>query len=250
MEPFAVSRFNDTLSSENSSVHSEIEFLKRLCNSFFCKLFRSFNAPACEYFISVMVVVVAAAAFIVVVVVMLMMIVTAAAFVVVMVVFVFIMVVVMVVVTAAALVIVVMMVMFVFIVFVVVMLMLVFMVVTASAAAFIIMMVLMVMVVMMVVFMNSFVRKLFKKLISKRSVALHSFKYLSSRKVVPWSCDYLSFCIMLSEKLNSSLKLVLRKLLSSAEYNSLSVLDLVKIEFTEVLYIHSAFLSICNSYKA
>ena len=192
MQPFTVSALYDTLCAEYSSVHAEIKLIEHFSDLFGCKLLRCFYTPACKYFISVVVMVVTAAAIVIVV---MMMVMTAAAFiaVVVMVMLMFVMVVVMVmVVTAAAFIVVVMMVMMLMFVMVVMMLMFMF---------------IMIVVMMMVVFMNRFMSKLIKELVSERLVSLHSLKDLCSRKIIPWSSYDLCLSIMLAEQLYSSFEL-------------------------------------------
>ena len=170
MQPFTVSALYDTLCAEYSSVHAEIKLIEHFSDLFGCKLLRCFYTPACKYFISVVVMVVTAAAIVIVVMMMVM--------------------------TAAAVIVVVVMVML----------------MTAAAFIVVVMMVMMLMfvmivVMMMVVFMNRFMSKLIKELVSERLVSLHSLKDLCARKIIPWSSYDLCLSIMLAEQLYSSFEL-------------------------------------------
>ncbi len=92
-------------------------------------------------------------------------------------------------------------------------------------------------------------RKLLK-LVRKSSLMLHSLQYLCTAELIPRGCDYGSLGIVLSQKTDACIQLLLRDTCCTAEDDAVCVLDLIIIELAEVLHIHLALVCVSNGCEA
>ena len=182
VDPSAVICCDDALSTKNDAVGFFVVQIGQNCLDFFCSEFLcGFDAPACENFVSMMMMM------------MFIMAMTASAMLIVMVMFV-------VMLMAIAMLIVVMMIM--------VMLVAVAMLIVALMLVVMVVLVAVTFLIMVMVVMLKFCQIMFQSV-----VFVKSFQYLHSLKLTPWSSNNHSILIMLTEKSNHSLNLVLGRTL-------------------------------------
>ena len=130
-------------------------------------------------------------------------------------------------------------------------------VIMMTALAVVVMMLMIVMTalavaVMMSVMVMMLVRFLFKllKLISKCGLTLHSLKQLLARKLIPIGSNYNRFAIVHLDKLNAFCDLGIGHFARVAKHDAACVFYLIVKEFTEVLHVHLALVSVNNGGKA
>jgi hypothetical protein len=243
--PLSVGRCNDTLCAENHSEFARHELVEAVLDLSEGEFIGSFNAPACEYVVSVMMTVM------IVIVVMALALGIVALVVVV---------VVMLVLMAITFVIMVMMVML-----VVMMLMLMMMVMTFTfgIVTFMLMLMMMVMtfafrivtfvlVMVMMPVLVVLVHKLVQTLL-KRVLALCGGKYCLAVYLIPRSRNYRRVLVYGADYRGAFLQLVLFDTVGAREHDSRGVLYLIAVKFRKILHIHLALVRVdhrANSRKS
>ena len=232
----AVLAANDTLCAED---HTVLGFIFKSAKSadklVSCVAVSSFDAPACEYLVCVVVMVVIVA--------------TAGAFLIVVMVM---MLVVLVVVTAAGALLIVMMVMMLvvlvivatagaFLIVVMVMMLVVVVIVTAAGAFLIVMMVMMLMVIVIVATAMALCINESLKLILESHFLFHSGEDLCACDLIPICCYDLSALIVSADKLNCLENLFLSETLCMAEDDCACALDLIVEELTKCTHLFLCF---------
>ena len=88
-----------------------------------------------------------------------------------------------------------------------------------------------------------------RQVVLKCVVPVESFQYLHSPKLTPWGSDYHCILVVLTEKGNHSLYLVLSHSLCVAENNGTGALNLIVEKLAKILHIHLALIGIYHSYR-
>ena len=84
----------------------------------------------------------------------------------------------------------------------------------------------------------------------KSILALHSLENILTVKLIPRCGYYNSLGVMLSDKLNGGVNLLILRILGMGKHDAGSVSDLIVIELTEILHIHLTLIGVGNCSEA
>ena len=84
----------------------------------------------------------------------------------------------------------------------------------------------------------------------KSILALHSLENILTVKLIPRCGYYNSLGVMLSDKLNGGVDLLILRILGMRKHDAGSVSDLIVIELTEILHIHLTLIGVGNCSEA
>ena len=84
----------------------------------------------------------------------------------------------------------------------------------------------------------------------KSILALHSLENILTVKLIPRCGYYNSLGVMLSDKLNGGVDLLILRILGMGKHDAGSVSDLIVIELTEILHIHLTLIGVGNCSEA